>query len=260
METIDETLQCSVCIGYATNAVECSNCSNIFCESCVQNIKCPLCRETVQYKPSFFARKLISNLPANCPNGCTTKLTIGTVDKHLTVCSNKDIPCNQPGCVFKAKSDDFIKHIVEQHKDSLLKLFDSSEKPSIQQNITNLDIFSTRMNGLGNLAVRGHTGRFYCGKKSDIRCNGCDGNCGPDDGCNCSACLKLDIEFHKLSKQQMLNHEGIICELVENAFYCGRKYNYEMLKCAYQRGQCEGCKRMGHVILALKKLLPDHFN
>jgi hypothetical protein len=41
---------------------------------------------------------------------------------------------------------------------------------------------------------------FYCGQGSETqklyRCNnGCDGRCGPTNGCNCPSCGKLDKEY-----------------------------------------------------------------
>lgn len=43
----------------------------------------------------------------------------------------------------------------------------------------------------GCRAAPGQTGKYYCGRKV-LSCFCCDGHCGPNDGCNCSACQWLD--------------------------------------------------------------------
>eukprot|EP00911_Craspedida_sp_UC1_P002972 UC1_evm1s2170 len=50
-----------------------------------------------------------------------------------------------------------------------------------------------RRNDRGRMAQRSQeTGRFYCGGAAICFCGGCDGRCGPTNGCNCSSCQKLD--------------------------------------------------------------------
>ncbi|XP_048243824.1 E3 ubiquitin-protein ligase HERC2-like isoform X1 [Haliotis rufescens] len=48
-------------------------------------------------------------------------------------------------------------------------------------------------NSTGAIAKKGDTGKYYCGMKV-LSCPCCDGHCGPDNGCNCPACQKLDQE------------------------------------------------------------------
>eukprot|EP01105_Mastigella_eilhardi_P025641 TRINITY_DN7038_c0_g1_i1.p1 TRINITY_DN7038_c0_g1~~TRINITY_DN7038_c0_g1_i1.p1 ORF type:complete len:475 (-),score=139.69 TRINITY_DN7038_c0_g1_i1:84-1508(-) len=51
----------------------------------------------------------------------------------------------------------------------------------------------TRTNASGLEAHQGTTGRWYCGRPDGgCRCGNCDGQCGPNNGCNCEDCLKLD--------------------------------------------------------------------
>jgi len=44
----------------------------------------------------------------------------------------------------------------------------------------------------------GYNGKYYCGGKLETKCDCCNGKCGLDIGCNCSACMKLDIIFSEL--------------------------------------------------------------
>ena len=83
--TFSEQLKCPVCLEYAEDAVECVKCNSICCIGCVFNsntdkyIHCPLCRNTDMrvdnswYKEASFARKMINNVPANCPFECEAK-------------------------------------------------------------------------------------------------------------------------------------------------------------------------------------------
>ncbi|KAL1491483.1 hypothetical protein ABEB36_012074 [Hypothenemus hampei] len=49
------------------------------------------------------------------------------------------------------------------------------------------------LNSAGVLAKEGEFGKFYCGQRV-LTCTCCDGICGPQSGCNCHPCQKLDAE------------------------------------------------------------------
>ncbi|CAB0032033.1 unnamed protein product [Trichogramma brassicae] len=49
------------------------------------------------------------------------------------------------------------------------------------------------MNAAGVIARKGETGHYYCNLKI-LSCTCCDGICGPQNGCNCASCKKLDDE------------------------------------------------------------------
>ncbi|XP_063244096.1 E3 ubiquitin-protein ligase HERC2 isoform X2 [Bacillus rossius redtenbacheri] len=49
------------------------------------------------------------------------------------------------------------------------------------------------LNAVGILAHKGESGHYYCGLRV-LTCPCCDGICGPQTGCNCSACQRLDQE------------------------------------------------------------------
>lgn len=74
---------------------------------------------------------------------------------------------------------------------------------------------------------------FYCGEnRQECRCYGCDGVCGPTNGCPCNACVEL-VNF-KVNKLQHLCHKGTVANEsvvgqgrinVTDLFYCGRRKN-----------------------------------
>lgn len=47
--------------------------------------------------------------------------------------------------------------------------------------------------------ISGDGGHYYCGMKV-LSCACCDGICGPQMGCNCAPCQKLDEDEIKRSK------------------------------------------------------------
>ncbi|KAK7864133.1 hypothetical protein R5R35_007650 [Gryllus longicercus] len=49
------------------------------------------------------------------------------------------------------------------------------------------------LNSVGITARKGETGRYYCGLRV-LMCACCDGICGPQTGCNCAPCQRLDRE------------------------------------------------------------------
>ena len=49
--------------------------------------------------------------------------------------------------------------------------------------------------------VLGQTGKYYC-HMHVLSCSCCDGYCGPDNGCNCPPCQKLDAEEEERLKQE----------------------------------------------------------
>ncbi|KAK3100706.1 hypothetical protein FSP39_024049, partial [Pinctada imbricata] len=57
------------------------------------------------------------------------------------------------------------------------------------------------INSAGALARKGETGKYYCGMRV-LSCGCCDGHCGPNNGCNCPPCQKLDKEEEDQRKEE----------------------------------------------------------
>ncbi|CAB3375688.1 Hypothetical predicted protein [Cloeon dipterum] len=55
------------------------------------------------------------------------------------------------------------------------------------------------INSVGAAAKKGESGHYYCGMKV-LSCACCDGICGPQMGCNCAPCQKLDDDESKRLK------------------------------------------------------------
>ena len=124
-----------------------------------------------------------------------------------------------------------------------------SFRPELQLGHSSCTIGSAIGCGLGGR-------KYYCGKQAlDCRC--CDGHCGPNTGCNCSACMQLDVSTRRLPPGQLVNNEGhVSCRAANGHFYCGLwlrnavgrdSYANPLAKCSSERpdwGQCESCRAL----------------
>jgi hypothetical protein len=150
---------------------------------------------------------------------------------HLKKCSNRKFQCSQKDCKFEGKKEDFVNHVVESHKSMLIECFDLSlipkeeeKKEGPSQQVSNHDRIATMRNSAGNKARLGQTGKYYCGGRLDTKCGCCDGSCGPTNGCNCRACMALDLQSRQLPKGYLVNKEGrTVRRGVQDKFYCGSK-------------------------------------
>lgn len=126
-----ENLDCPVCLDQAKDAVECTQCAQIFCEICTKPLqKCPMCRASSSFKISAFARKFINNLPKKC-DFCEFTTTCVEIKYHMEKCEFRRIDCNL--CNFKGLKKEFISHIINTHSAILLSNFTSStSEPEIK--------------------------------------------------------------------------------------------------------------------------------
>lgn len=58
-----------------------------------------------------------------------------------------------------------------------------------------------KINNAGAPSQKGETGHFYCGRRV-LTCPCCDGHCGPNNGCNCLPCQKLDQEEREQKEEE----------------------------------------------------------
>jgi hypothetical protein len=274
-----ESLKCPVCIDYAEDPLECQFCNHIFCRKCIaceqSRIKlnsCPMCRKESNFKESAFAKRLLGNLPVSCPKECGTNLSRNELNAHLIKCPNKNFSCGIQGCNFEHKKTEFIQHILTQHENEILKKFEKNiaetKTPMLSQsvlvqmdmlnlnnsgNINNNNNINGRLfNSRGNVVTLGDNSMHYCGKKTEFNCGCCDGNCGPENGCCCKACMDLNRQLKNLQIGIMLNKVGRKCKWTRCSFFCGVEFEKETknilqkifmkrLKCEYPNETCPEC-------------------
>ena len=171
--------------------------------------------------------------------------TTGNIESHVKVCPDRIFSCKIKDCKFEGIKDEFHKHILseESHFNQILNEFDKNNQ-DVKKNI--MGLLQTKVNSMGKTARRGTSGKFYCGEKSDVTCSGCDGRCGPSNGCQCTHCMKLDMEFYNLPIGFTLNHDGNFCRFIEGGFYCGIRVSSSSY-CAPDNAICAGCSRISNL-------------
>lgn len=131
--------------------------------------------------------------------------------------------CPSSNCNFSGNQQEFISHILQQHGSLLIQRYHYlfNDQSAFD------DMIATRLNENNKKARLGETGKYYCevymGKCKSRPC--CDGYCGPTNGCNCLACMKLDIQARKLPPGYLVNRNGFVARRSPETglFYCGRR-------------------------------------
>lgn len=229
-----ESLMCPICIDYADQPVECVMCGNIFCKVCVgfgnnQTIvkRCPMCMKDAHFKESLLARKLLNNIPVKCTN-CETVLTQGELKLHLTKCLPSLLECNK--CRQKIKDQDFVNHVVSNHSQEIIDTFTakSNMKQMISREIS-LSLENLSISKIIKIDKNIHTNKFrqlaenqvyYCGNKSDVICDCCDGCCGPTNGCLCRECMIFNCQIRNLPSDSLINEKGRPAKYMGDSYYC----------------------------------------
>lgn len=252
----DDFLTCLVCLEIANDAVESECCNSIYCKNCAEGIKnsnnkaCAKCRsEPFKWKDSILARRMIGSLPCECPN-CKQGTTLGNLNTHLLVCPTAMRKCHVNKCTFTSTTDEFMNHLLKDHKKDILLAFDEnitkgSEEVQPKQTVLTADPIITRNNEKGRKARLGSSGKYYCGGRLEGKCGCCNGDCGPTNGCNCRSCMILDIQTRNLAKGYWVNKDGAACRKgTSGSVYCGRKMNMMFSDgyCGPTNGpQCSAC-------------------
>lgn len=122
----DPLIQCSICLEEPTDAVECSDCHNIFCEKCAEPLKsCAMCKkEPMRSVTNIAIRRVVDRMPIAC-EGCGKCVPRGDMAVHLKHCDNRLRKCSSSGCNYKSNSkEQSLKHIVEEHGNLLWENFE----------------------------------------------------------------------------------------------------------------------------------------
>lgn len=88
-----------------------------------------------------------------------------------------------------------------------------------------------KVNGAGDPAQKGESGHYYCGRNI-LTCSCCDGNCGPNNGCNCQSCQKLDQEEREQKEEE--DQQGICAGTMMDSWTWGKQPSAGQLQEALQ--------------------------
>ena len=134
------------------------------------------------------------------------------------------------------------------------------------------------LNSNNQTARLGATGKFYCGARLTEPCQCCNGYCGPDRGCNCVPCMRLDLQKRKLPTGFLVNKEGYPATAFfytghcqwgtadkADPIYCGRKVLPYDSKWGLKRDghcgpttgpACDSCKVLSRDLQRYRTLVP----
>lgn len=256
-----DEFHCGICSDYFNDAIETACCHNLACESCfINQANCPWCKcSEMKYTSSYPIRRIVSNLPTNCPD-CEMAMKRRELPTHTLSCPKRKISC--PFCYTIFIKDTLSSHLFHSHEEAVLnKLLDTDQTRYIvsindkgvlsndgfhQENAMNAqeDLIGEKLNRDRNIARLGVNGKYYCGGRNNTCKECCGGVCGPYDGCNCTGCMELDVKTRKLPKGYLVNREGRICRRYENGtVFCGCRGGVGV--CSFESGEsCKACEKM----------------
>ena len=165
-------------------------------------------------------------------------------------------------------------HLNEKHEDEITSNFNKlhidtaiTNKPSSDNNLqssinpinnrelpSDLEISNGALiNKKGNKVTMGRFGIVYCSPKMEFKCDCCDGNCGPTDGCCCISCMEMNCQTRNIASGDLINKHGRISQFTKRSYYCGVEYTKEStnifkavfkksIKCAYPHDACAECQ------------------
>ena len=240
MEIIDVTayLKCIKCKEIPLNPLTTKCCGLIYCDICEKSplIQCNECQRPTKLKQSISIKRILKFIPTKC-KFCSVGTYMSTLKQHYDACPLYPIACKL--CKTDLVQKDLLSHISEHHQQFIIdKIYNEQQFDSI----LNLEI-----NQLGRKTKLGPNGKHYCGGELDIPCSCCNGRCGPTNGCNCTACLKLDCKTRGLDGRHFVNKDGAICKITNIGIYCGRQVMDGVFGCDGYCGptngpNCNSCK------------------
>lgn len=278
--SMEECFNCPICFDICDDPVESSCCGNLYCKECSDRLnECSFCRSKCTFKSSIAVKRMINKLPAKC-SYCDYNCARGDLKIHYEKCDKFPINCPIETCKESLVKSALLEHLTKNHKEEVMKnldyiinAFSKSKKvtESITQAVPDFQFMASNMresssntqfsvdkmkNDRGDYARLGATGKYYCGKKLEKRCGCCDGNCGINAGCNCNACMKLDLKARNLPKGWLVNRDGFVSRKgLTGQYYCGRKVLLSDSWCDGWCGptngpSCDACKTLDKLIQA----------
>jgi len=264
-----EEFDCSICLSTCNNAVESVCCGNLYCQECTGTIyQCPTCRrEPFQAVPNRVLRKAIGKLEVACSK-CQQMVQRGNVTDHELICPMSVYSCSRDGCSFEGVEDEFWQHLHTAHKRHVLNMYTNNDRKLNEATTSTKSCAdaatqtfmnkSALANSAGHLVqVSKFNLKFYCGQRLTQPC-GCGsvtrlfGNqgaggdhtvCGPSYGCNCLACMELDLQIRTLPKGSLVNRIGnVSCRDEFGHFFCKREQEGSV--CGDDNFQCQCCKSL----------------
>ena len=253
-----ESLICGICYDLLESPYECSGCSNLFCEECLNHYLstkdeyrriyfCPICRSK---KNNFTKNSKINKILLQfknsgkklCPK-CKSIIEQDKYKEHINICWHK---CNICKKIF-SNEEKFLSHFSKDKNhdlENILNKFNRKANFSKKEENKNCSYGKIKREPFENNLVKKENieedssdmvlidrqgfnlnyDLYFCGKKNGINCKCCDtGICCPN-GELCADCMKKNLKFHGLKRYYLINKKGRACKYRNGAFHCYSKF------------------------------------
>jgi len=119
---IKEEFKCPICLNFVYNPLKCSNCENIFCLNCIDNLntncsndKCPFnCEDPDYIEIDRKLKNILNSTEISCfykKNGCNEIISYENYVNHCNNCDYCDYKCSAENCDFEGNLEQIQKHI-----------------------------------------------------------------------------------------------------------------------------------------------------
>ena len=265
----DNDFICSICCCVLQDPIDCQKCNISFCRKCIEQIiqnnkeknkedVCPLCNE--KWNPvenKEFRNLLIKSLKFRCPKCKYCFKSEKDFDIHRVKC--KKYKCKI--CHEQLEYEDFIKHLMINHKQIIMKNFDENSTQKIKKNPKSSNMITSNYSGnkiqsgkdyeiinykdgeyinywkldkeiqFPNEEIKNgknfnlaSNNLYYCGKTTNLDCGCCDGKC-KEGNCLCINCMELNKQMKNLNYYYLINKQGRAANLDNGKFRCRYKYD-----------------------------------
>lgn len=203
---------CFKCKNIAKDPIECKNCYIIYCPKCSHDInECLKCKDSI-FKGIIdqALRNIVKEMKYLCPKGCGKRLPHDDMQFHYNQCQFNQMICSL--CSFSAKKELFLLHLIEHHKEDIIKQFNRT-KDTFPSSIDPAPVHI------------GSNGIKYCNKPNNLNCSShcCNGICS-ENNCLCVSCMKRNVKENQLEKEQLINKAGVV-STKSQYYYCLRNYS-----------------------------------
>ena len=251
-KSIESYSVCSICNGIIIKPIQCLECENVFCQSCIDEWKkktgensCPFRCHNPTFKNSRTIKNILENLKFKCKNGCKTEISYIDLEEHYQEkCPNTKIDFREKYYKYKKKYEELLK----KYNDLENKIHNKKINGNIginNQNLVRSNIFKTKYHIHCLYDKTDHDTDWICdickneyNKKTEgrFRCQNCD-----FDIClKCRILEESEYKFSNIFLSKFHIHLLKDSTFLENDWICNVcKQNFKQK--TIKRYRCEKC-------------------
>ena len=222
---IEDNSICSICNGIIYSPIQCIQCENCFCSSCLEDWKkkkgensCPFKCEKCNFKPSRILKNILSKLKFKCNNGCNEEILYSDLESHYEEKCPK-LNYKEKYLEYKQKYFDLLKKFNEMEIKNKEKNFFKSKFHS--HNLENLTLKNTPW--FCNICLNHYSQK----SETRFRCQNCDfdicGKCIEKEEKNLSFGNLFMSKTHRHALYKILLENNCICDICRSKIPKGIK-------------------------------------